>query len=284
MPISSEAPYTSARRDFAQLTDGEKERLFHLPAICQTVFLYLRQMAQTPWSVQETAFLDASSSQRAEWLFANRLLASYGSMKQHIQYTLDSTPPTLQLDELCEQLKELILQFSGTAAGKKWMTCLKTDSESWRYIARFMFSEASKLSTADHDEFFEALNKIAIIHDLIKGRGRKYGINFRPTSDESVERIKQYCHSPQKAREILEQLHQRIDRCKGAKGASMPVRAMMTIGVLTERLPWSIYQQEFGEDNNNKNSYNEYTNADKQDPFKGEELYESMKKDFKELL
>ena len=284
MPISSEAPYTSARRDFAQLTDGEKERLFHLPAICQTVFLYLRQMAQTPWSVQETAFLDASSSQRAEWLFANRLLASYGSMKQHIQYTLDSTPPNLQLDELKEQLTALILQFAGTMAGKKWITHMKADRENWIYTARFMFSEASKLSTADHDEFFDALNKIALIHDLIKGRGRKYGINFRPTSDESVERIKQYCHSPQKAREILERLHKNIDRCKGAKYASMPVRAMMAVGVLTERLPWSLYEQEFGEENNNKNSYNDYTNADKEDPFKGEELYESMKKEFKELL
>ena len=284
MPISSEAPYTSARRDFAQLTDGEKERLFHLPAICETVFLYLRQMAQTPWSVQETAFLDASSSQRAEWLFANRLLASYGSMKQHIQYTLDSTPPNLQLDELKEQLTALILQFAGTPAGKKWITNMKTDRENWIYTARFMFSEASKLSTADHDEFFDALNKIAILHDLIKGRGRKYGINFRPTSDESVERIKQYCHEPKKAREILERLHKNIDHCKGAKYASMPVRAMMAVGVLTERLPWSLYEQEFGEENNNKNSYNEYTNADKQDPFKGEELYESMKKDFKELL
>ena len=284
MPISSEAPYTSARRDFAQLTDGEKERLFHLPAICQTVFLYLRQMAQTPWSVQETAFLDANSSQRAEWLFANRLLASYGSMKQHIQYTLDSTPPTLQLDELRDQTKELILQFAGTMAGKKWITHMKTDCKNWIYIARFMFSEGSNLSTTDQDDFFATLNKIAMMHDLINGRGKKYGIDFRPTSDESVERIKQYCHSPQKAREILERLHKNIDRCKGAKYASMPVRAMMAVGVLTERLPWSLYEQEFGEENNNKNSYNEYTNADKQDPFKGEELYESMKKDFKELL
>ena len=284
MPISSEAPYTSARRDFAQLTDGEKERLFHLPAICQTVFLYLRQMAQTPWSVQETAFLDANSSQRAEWLFANRLLASYGSMKQHIQYTLDSTPPTLQLDELRDQTKELILQFAGTMAGKKWITHMKTDCKNWIYIARFMFSEGSNLSTTDQDDFFATLNKIAMMHDLINGRGKKYGIDFRPTSDESVERIRQYCHEPKKAREILERLHKNIDRCKGAKYASMPVRAMMAVGVLTERLPWSLYEQEFGEENNNKNSYNEYTNADKQDPFKGEELYESMKKEFKELL
>jgi hypothetical protein len=64
----------------------------------------------------------------------------------------------------------------------------------------------------------------------------------------------------------------------------MPVRAMMAVGVLTERIPWSIYKQEFGEENNNKNSYNDYTNTDNPDSFKGEEFYESIKKEFKELL
>lgn len=284
MDFKNPAPYTSARRDFTQLTDGERDQLFHLPDVCRTIYLSLRQMAQTPWEVQEAAFLDASSSQRAEWLFANRLLASYGSMKQHIQYTLSSTPPTLQLDELRDQTEELILQFAGTMAGKKWIVSMKADRENWIYIARFMFSKASKLSAKDIDEFFDTLNKIAMMHDLIKGRGKKYGINFRPTSDESVERIKQYCHSPQKAREILERLHQYIDHCKGAKGTSMPVRAMMAVGALTERLPWSIYRQEFGEENNNKNSYNDYTNADNPDPFGGDTLYEAIKKEFKELL
>lgn len=284
MDFKNKAPYTASRLDFTELTDKERDQLFHLPAICEAVFLYLRKMAQTPWNVQESAFLDASSSQRAEWLFANRLLASYGSMKQHIQYTLNSTPPALQIDELRNQMKELILQFAGTIAGKKWITHMKADRGNWIYIARFMFCDESNLSAKDHDDFFEALNKIAMLHDLIKGRGRKYGINFRPTSDESVERIKQYCHSPQRAREILERLHKYIDRCKGAKGASMPVRAMMAVGVLTERIPWSIYKQEFGEENNNKNSYNDYTNTDNPDSFKGEEFYESIKKEFKELL
>ena len=161
------------------------------------------------------------------------------------------------------------------------MKCIKTDT-GWSYVARFLFGGNSRLSNDDVDSFLLALDQIAIMHDLIMGRGKKYGFDFKPTKDENLEAIRQYCHTKDNANKILQRLHLYIDRVKGPKGASRPVRAMMEAGVLKERLPWELYEKEFGSDNNNKSSYNDYTNPDKPCPF-DDSLYLDMVNEFKEL-
>lgn len=281
MNFKNEAPYTSSRREFTKLTDQEIDQLFYLTPIYEALFESIRSMGNQHWHMKEQTFLNAGSNERAEWLFASRMLASHGASRPQINYLLSSVPPTLQLDELKEKRNELIMRFVGTEAGKHWMKCIKTDT-GWSYVARFVCGENSSLSSDDVDSFLITLDQIAIMHDMIMGRGKKYGFDFKPTNDENVEAIKQYCHNSNKAREILNRLHLYIDKVKGPKGASRPVRAMMEAGALTDRLPWELYEKEFGSDNNNKSSYNDYTNPEKSCPF-DDSLYLDMVKEFKEL-
>ena len=281
MNVKKEAPYTSSRLEFSKLTDQEIDQLFHLTPICEALFESIRSMGNQPWLMKEQTLLDAGSNERAEWLFASHMLASHGASRPQVDYLLRSVPPTLQLDELKEKRNELIMRLVGTEAGRHWMKCIKTDT-GWSYVARFLFGGNSELTNDDVDKFLLTLDQIAIMHDLIMGRGKKYGFDFKPTNDENVEAIKQYCHTQDNANKILQKLHLYIDRVKNPKGASRPVRAMMEAGVLTERLPWELYEKEFGSDNNNKSSYNDYTNPDKPCPF-DDSLYLGMVNEFKEL-
>ena len=281
MDFTNEAPYTSSRREFTKLTDKEIDQLFYLTPIYEALFDSIRSMGTQSWHLTEQNVLDADSNERAEWLLASRMLASHGASRPQISYLLSSVPPTLQLDELKEKRNELIMRLVGTEAGKHWVKCIKTDT-GWSYVARFLFGGNSRLSNDDVDSFLLALDQIAIMHDLIMGRGKKYGFDFKPTKDENLEAIRQYCHTKDNANKILQMLHLYIDRVKGPKGASRPVRAMMEAGVLKERLPWELYEKEFGSDNNNKSSYNDYTNPDKPCPF-DDSLYLDMVNEFKEL-
>ena len=281
MDFTNEAPYTSSRREFTKLTDKEIDQLFYLTPIYEALFESIRSMGNQSWLTTEHTFLEADSNERAEWLFASRMLASHGASRPQVDYLLRSVPPTLQLDELKEKRNELIMRLVGTEAGKHWMKCIKTKA-GWSYVARFLFGGNSKLTNDDVDSFLLTLDQIAMMHDMIMGRGKKYGFDFKPTNDENVEAIKQYCHNSDKAQKILQRLHLYIDKMKNPKGASRPVRAMMEAGVLTDRLPWELYEKEFGSDNNNKSSYNDYTNPDKPCPF-DDRLYLDMVKEFKEL-
>lgn len=281
MDFNNDAPYTSSRREFTKLTDQEIDRLFYLSPVYEALFDCIRRTGNQSWHQKEQTFLDANSNERAEWLFASRMLAVHGASRPRIEYLLNSVPPTLQLEELKEKRNELIMRLAGTEAGKHWMKCIRMEGD-WSYIARFVCGSNSRLTNDDVDGFLLTLDQIAIMQDMIMGRGRKYGFDFRPTKEENVEAIKQYCHTPDNAREILRRLHLYIDKAKGAKGASKAVRAMMEAGALTERLPWELYEREFGSDNNNKSSYNEYTNIDKDHPF-DDLLYQEMVKEFKEL-
>ena len=279
--MTYDAPYTSSRREFTKLTDPQIDQLFYLAPIYQTLFDTIRNMGNESWFTKERTFLDADNHERAEWIFASRMLASHGSSIPQIDYLINSVPPALQMEELKEKRNELIMRLAGTKAGKHWMKCMKM-SEGWGYVARFLCGGNSGLSSDDVDEFLLTLDQIAIMHDLIKGRGKKYGFKFNPISDHSVDAIKQYCHKSENARKILTVLHEHIDKATTPKRASRPIRAMMEAGALTERLPWKVYEKEFGSEHNDDSSYNTYTNTEKPNPFE-DSLYKQMVEDFREL-
>lgn len=284
MDFKNEAPYSSSRREFCRLDDREIDQLFYLSPIHEALCDFIRRVGNQPWHLMEEGFLKADCNERAEWLFASRMLALHGASIPQIDYLLDSVPPSLQLDELKDRRNELIMRLVGTEAGKHWTKCIKMEN-GWKYVARFVYGDKRGLSNDDVDSFFMSLDQIAIMHDMIMGRGKKYGFDFRPTTEENVKAILQYCfkHDKNLAQKILKRLHHYIDKATTPKRASRPVRALMEAGALTERLPWEVYEKEFGSDNNNKSSYNEYTNIDKPNPF-DDSLYTEMVKEFKELI
>ena len=276
-----EAPYTSSRKEFAELSDNDIEDYFNLSPLQETIYNSIRLKAEQPWEQQEMAFLDADANARAEWLFASRMLAMYGQSRPQIKFLLETTPPDLQLSELTSKRKELIMRLAGTVSGKQWFKCIKL-KDGCKYIARFIYGAQSRLSQEDTDNFLLTLDQIGIIHDMIKGRGRKYRLGFEVVNTENVEAIKKYCKNPDKAQLIVTRLHRYIDKTKGAQGSSKVVRAMMDAGALKTRIPWEVYVKEFGNKNNNKSSYNEYTNPEQPSQFT-DELYKEMVKEFKEF-
>lgn len=281
MSFSTDAPYSSSRLKFTDLTDVEREKLFYLYPICQTVYDSMRKAGTEPWSSQEEDFLNADSNRRAEWLFGSRLLASYGSSIPQIRHLLDSTPPSLLLDELTERRDELIMRLAGTNAGQHWMKCMKM-AGGWSYIARFVCGAESRLASDEVDSFFMTLDQIAIMHDLIKGRGKKYGFDFKPMNEESIEAFKGYCNSSKNAKAILELLHQKIDSKDTPKRSSRPIRAAIEAEAI-DRPPYDWFEKEFGDYcTNNKSSYNEYTNPSK-DPYNEDPLYNELVEAFRKF-
>ena len=277
-----EAPYTSSRREFVDLSDNEIEQYFSLSSIQEQAYNTIRRKAELSWESQEMTFLDADANTRAEWLFASRLLAMYGQSRTDIKFILETTPPDLQLTELTNKRKELIMRLAGTEAGKQWLKCIKLKDGS-KYVARFVFGTQSRLSQQDTDNFLLMLDQIGILHDLIKGRGKKYRLGYEVLNTENIEAIKKYCKNPEKAQLIVTRLHKYIDKAKGAQGASRPVRAMMGAGALKTRIPWDLFIKEFGKGTCNKSSYNDYTNPEQPSQFT-DQLYNDLVKEFKEFL
>lgn len=276
------APYSGARRKYAQMSDEEIDRLFYLKPIRSTLYQLLQEAYKSPWINQEKELLNAKSHQRAEWLFATHLLTSYGQSLPQIAHLLQSVPVSMQTDELKDKREELILQLAGTTTGKHWMKCI-AEKDGWRYVAQYLCGEGSKITGEEMSELLLTIDQISIMHDLLRGRGRDYGLDYQSNSAESEQYIKQFCKDPSKASKILRELHRFIDGRNNAQKASMPVRAMMELNILTERLPWDFYSKEFSFESNNKSSYNDYTNCEKDNPFRDNKLYQTIEQSYEDL-
>ena len=276
------APYSDSRRKYARMSNEELDRLFYLKEIRCTLYQTLQQAYKNPWAMQQGELLNAKSRQRAEWLFATHMLTSYGQSIPQIEHLLESVPSSMQADELKDKREEMILKLAGTKAGNHWMKCI-AEQNGWSYVAQYLCGEGSQISAEEMDNLLLAIDQISIMHDLLRGRGREYGLAFQSNNAESVEQIKQYCRHPEKAGKILRELHRFIDGRKNARTASMPVRAMMELRILTDRLPWEFYSKEFNFEGNNKSSYNDYTNKEKDNPFVDNNLYRTIVESFEDL-
>jgi hypothetical protein len=60
-----EAPYTSSRREFVDLSDNEIEQYFSLSSIQEQAYNTIRRKAELSWESQEMTFLDADANTRA---------------------------------------------------------------------------------------------------------------------------------------------------------------------------------------------------------------------------
>lgn len=276
------APYSAARRKYAQMSDEEIDRLFYLRPIRSTLYQLLQEASKSPWINQEKELLNAKSQQRAEWLFATHLLTSFGQSLPLIDHLLQSVPASMQADELKEKRQELILQLAGTPTGQHWMKCI-AEKDGWRYVAQYLCGEGSQITGEEMSELLLTIDQISIMHDLLRGRGHQYGLDFQSNCAESEQYIKQFCKDPAKASKILRELHRFIDGRNNAQKASMPVRAMMELNILIERLPWEFYSKEFSFESNSKSSYNDYTNSEKPNPFKDNQLYRTIEQSYEDL-
>ena len=277
-----EAPFTQSRREFVTLTDSEHEQLFNLTPVRNEIHQFMCEESKKTWAIQEKEFLDRESDLRAQLLFSTQLLASYGISLPQVEHLLKSVPPPMQLEVLTQKRSELINKFAGTSAGKHWMMCMKMKG-GWKYVAQYADGNDSRLNLAETEAFLLTLDNIAIIHDLIRGRAYKYGIDFKVISPKSVEEFKHCCKHPEKAQLILELLHKYIDGKDKPQRSARPMRAALESKALIEAPTWDFFKREFGNlCKIDKSSYYDYIDMVKDCPY-DDTLFKEQLDDFKKF-
>ena len=228
--------------------------------------------------------INTSSSERAELLFAEKLLTTYGSSMPHIRYLLNSTPPDLNQQEITQVRKDLIDSMGGTMIGKHWIRCMK-QPDGWTFTARRIWDENSQFTSAEIDNFFTALDEISIITDLLEGRGDIYGISISlyPEIRAVPTDIYKLCTFREKAFMLISKLQELTHNRSSAKLIVMPTRAAIDLGVL-HRPTYEQFLAAFNLDPKlvSKSSYNNYTNTESYEYY-GED-YKAVKKIISDTL
>ena len=214
------------------------------------------------WDQMRKVYINTSSTERAELLFAEKLLATYGSALPQIRYLLNSTPPELHQQEITEQRQKLIDSMGGTLIGKHWIKCMKKP-DGWTYIARFLWDEKSQFTSDDIDGFFTSLDEISILTDLLECRASIYDIDFLPVSSKaSPNDLYSLCTERRKAEALVTKLKDLTLGKTTPKALVMPTRAAMDLGELS-RPSYEQFLTAFNLDAKvvSKSSYNNYTNT-----------------------
>lgn len=277
----TDAPYSEARSKTSRLKEEDIRQLFDITELRKTLYGLLKESLSLTWQNALPLF-DLEAEGRAEWVFASRLLSCYRTSVPQINYLLESTPPDLRLSELTQERDELISRLAGTMAGMRWMKHMRAN-DGWRFMAIYLFGQQSRISQDDIQELFMTIDQIAILTEVISGRGRKYGIDFKAYTDEAVKNFMPYCHQASQARTILERLHKEIDGKNSPKRSMRAIRAAIEAGLFEERPPYEWFRQEFGElCKNDKTSYYDYI-SEKCDSYDDDSLYQELLDSFRKL-
>lgn len=139
------------------------------------------QTAATPYGDYRRVLL-GSSERCFVWKFLSVYKKSLPDVRQVIENAYDDADP---LGELIAWREDLIGEFARMQLSGTWEH-VKDDDVSWRKFARRIFwSDASR--QADIDRFFEKLDHIALITDILCGHADEYGLNVDYSSLERYQ-------------------------------------------------------------------------------------------------
>lgn len=284
MMNSNERPYTSSRSEFNDMDRAAIKQVFDLDSLRKQLYDRNEEVRKGGWEKMRQILINTSSSERAELLFAEKLLTTYGSSMPHIRYLLNSTPPDLNQQEITQVRKDLIDSMGGTMIGKHWIRCMK-QPDGWTFTARRIWDENSQFTSAEIDNFFTALDEISIITDLLEGRGDIYGISISlyPEIRAVPTDIYKLCTFREKAFMLISKLQELTHNRSSAKLIVMPTRAAIDLGVL-HRPTYEQFLAAFNLDPKlvSKSSYNNYTNTESYEYY-GED-YKAVKKIISDTL
>lgn len=263
MMNSNERPYTSSRSEFNDMDSAAIKQVFDLDSLRKQLYDRKEEAREGGWEKMRQILINTSSAERAELLFAEKLLTTYGSSMPHIRYLLNSTPPDLYQQEITQERKDLIDNMGGTMIGKHWIRCMKKP-DGWTFTARRIWDENSQFTSAEIDNFFTDLDEISILTDLLEGRGDMYGISvsLEPVIRAAPTEIYKLCTFREKAFMLISKLQELTHNRNSAKLIVMPTRAAIDLGVL-HRPTYEQFLAAFNLDSKlvSKSSYNNYTNT-----------------------
>ncbi len=157
----------------------------------------VRTLFDLQWLREETAALLLSrlpSNQASPWealrqwdqlcredpyvFFAYQLLTTYAAARQDVADDVDAQLP---IENLMEALDTHLSTFSNHNGGKTWQAVSARDdadrrTQAWQMSARAIFNKCRTNSTLK--DFFQLLNTISILNDVIHGKARLHGLEY----------------------------------------------------------------------------------------------------------
>lgn len=128
--------------------------------------------------------LQGSYESRFTWGFLSVCQKSVADIKRIIENAYETHDP---LEELLEEREELIREFARIPLSKTW-ECVKDDDQSWRNFARRLpLNDTNRKEDIAH--FFEILDRISIITDIVCHRAHEYGldVDYSSIADYDLE-------------------------------------------------------------------------------------------------
>ena len=121
----------------------------------------------------------------AELYFASQYLLSYHDAQCEIAAIVDEEMPR---DYYEERLKEDLWAFVSTELGKAWRATKQTDeaenrTHRWKVSAKYIFSQHRLGKDSDVNAFLHLLHRVAIVNDVLCGRGKRHGLVYSKRKD-----------------------------------------------------------------------------------------------------
>ena len=135
----------------------------------------------------------------AELYFASQYLLSYHDAQCEIAAIVDEEMPR---DYYEERLKEDLWAFVSTELGKAWRATKQTDeaenrTHRWKISAKYIFSQHRLGKDSDVNAFLHLLHRVAIVNDVLCGRGKRHGLVYSKRNSEGekgkVDPINAFC-------------------------------------------------------------------------------------------
>lgn len=134
----------------------------------------------------------------AELYFASQYLLSYRGALSEIQAIVDEEEPRNFYED---QLKTMLWAFVSNETGKVWRATKQTEAadyrtKRWKSSAKALFSLHHLGKDEDIMTFFSLLHRIAIVNDVLNGRGKRHGLiyNKPKTEKTDVDPITAFCN------------------------------------------------------------------------------------------
>jgi len=188
-PQSAAGPFSQAMQRRMDKMLQNADRLFSLGWLRKRLWATLsRHIADTP----ATEFGDYGRVLQGG--YESRFLWGYLSACQKavtdIRRTLDSAyEGSDPLQELLEDREELIREFARMSLSRTW-ECVKDDDQSWRNFARRMpLNDPARRD--EIDRFFEIIDRISVITDIVCHRAHEYGVKVDYTALQDYDRQQQ---------------------------------------------------------------------------------------------
>lgn len=168
-----------------EMMQRNADRLFSIGWLRKRLWKELTSIVQTTAATEYADYrsvLRGSFEMRFAWEFLSVCQKSLSQVKRVLENAYDDTDP---LQELMIERESLIDEFACLPLSRTW-EYVKDDNDSWRKFAR-RIPLGDQMKQADITAFFELLDRISLMTDILCGRAAKYGLEVDYSSLEKYK-------------------------------------------------------------------------------------------------